>query len=255
MIDCNIDVNEHVIYIDKLDSTNSYLSNLCENEDVKEYTTIISDFQTNGRGQIGNRWESQRGENLTFSTVVYPTSILAREQFIISIITSTAICEALSEYTDDITIKWPNDIYWKDKKICGILIENDLQGINIYKSILGIGINVNQEQFCSDAPNPVSLYQIINTKTDRNLLLNDIICRLIVGFDMIKKGDSNYLDKIYSKYKSMLYRKVGNYLFNDKDGDFIASIDNVELNGHLLLKDLDGKKRSYLFKEVKFIIP
>lgn len=254
MINYNCDCRGSIIHIGELDSTNSYLSNLCEREKVEEYTTIFSDFQTKGRGQIGNSWESQRGENLTFSTVIYPTSILAREQFIISIITSTAICEVLSEYTDDITIKWPNDIYWRDMKICGMLIENDLQGIHLSKSIIGIGLNVNQQTFNSNAPNPVSLIQIINTKTERTLLLNDIICRLKVGFDKIKNNYSDYCNEVYSKYKSLLYRKNGNYFFSDKDGVFIASIYDVQLDGHLILKDIDGNLRSYLFKEVKFMI-
>jgi biotin-(acetyl-CoA carboxylase) ligase len=146
-----------LVALDETASTNQYLSQLCNQlqESVAELTTVTAEFQTAGKGQRGNTWEAEEGKNLLFSFVLYPSFLEARRQFILSQIVSLAIKEELSRWSDEITIKWPNDIYWKDKKICGILIENDLSGHHIRRSIAGIGININQEVFNSDAPNPV----------------------------------------------------------------------------------------------------
>ena len=141
-----------LIHISETNSTNNYLQTLCARQKVEELTTVVADFQTSGRGQRGNSWESEPLKNLLFSFVLFPDFLEARCQFLISQIISLAIKEELSTYTEDISIKWPNDIYWKEKKICGILIENDLMGRNICQSIAGIGININQEEFYSPAP-------------------------------------------------------------------------------------------------------
>ena len=137
-----------LIHISETNSTNSYLQTLCaKQQGVAAFTTVVADFQTSGRGQRGNSWESEPKKNLLFSFVLFPDFLEARRQFLISQIVSLAIKEELDSYADDFSIKWPNDIYWKDKKICGMLIENDLMGRNISQSISGIGINVNQEAF------------------------------------------------------------------------------------------------------------
>ena len=119
-----------------------------------------STIQTAGRGQAGNSWESEAGKNLLFGLLFHPREVEANRQFILSQAVALSICETLSDYAEDIRIKWPNDIYWKDRKICGMLIENTLVGRCIENCIIGAGININQQTFCSDAPNPVSLRQI-----------------------------------------------------------------------------------------------
>ena len=133
-------------------STNTYLAALCQKEACAELTTVYSSFQSAGRGQRGNSWESEAGKNLLFSFVVYPEFLETHRQFYLSQVTALALHDVLSSYTEGISIKWPNDIYWKDKKICGTLIENDLTGIHISRSISGTGVNLNQERFLSDAP-------------------------------------------------------------------------------------------------------
>ena len=120
-----------LIHISETNSTNNYLQTLCARQKIEELTTVVADFQTSGRGQRGNSWESEPLKNLLFSFVLFPDFLEACCQFLISQIISLAIKEELSTYTEDISIKWPNDIYWKEKKICGILIENDLMGRNI----------------------------------------------------------------------------------------------------------------------------
>ena len=161
-----------ILRVAETTSTNSLLRELIIKESLSEGSVVVADFQTAGRGQIGNVWESEAGKNLMFSTVLYPTCIPANRQFLISQIAALSVKETLDLYTDHVTVKWPNDIYWKDKKICGMLIENDLSGHNLYCSIIGIGINLNQAVFRGDAPNPVSLFQIIGKEVDREEVLD-----------------------------------------------------------------------------------
>jgi len=229
-----------IIHIDETDSTNRWLREQGGEDDV----VVWADYQTAGRGQGKNTWESERGKNLLFSMLLHPWNIPANRQFAISMQVSLAICEALGERIGDLSIKWPNDIYWRNAKICGILIENRLKGNHICDSIVGVGLNVNQRQFHSDAPNPVSLWQICEQTTDREQLLNDIL-----------KALDRYWDKdVKAQYLSMLYRHKGFHPYADKAGVFMAEIMDVEDDGHLLLRDEEGKERRYAFKEVSFII-
>ena len=155
-----------LIRLREVNSTNAYIQSLSRDERLPEGSVVWADFQTAGRGQIGNVWESENGKNLTFSIVFYPSFLLAKHQFLISQIASLSVKETLDEFISGITVKWPNDVYWNDKKICGMLIENDLAGQYIYSSVIGIGININQAVFRGDAPNPVSLYQILGREVD-----------------------------------------------------------------------------------------
>ena len=229
-----------IIHIDETDSTNRWL----REQDGEEDMVVWADFQTAGRGQGTNKWESEQGKNLLFSILLHPKDIPANKQFAISMQVSLAICEALGERIGDLSIKWPNDIYWRNAKICGILIENRLQGSRIRDSIIGVGLNVNQRQFHSDAPNPVSLWQICEQDTDREQLLKDIL----------KAFDRHQGKELKAQYLSMLYRRKGFHPYADQNGAFMAEIVDVEEDGHLLLRDEEGKERRYAFKEVSFII-
>lgn len=237
------------IFLSETISTNSHLAELCDASPVKELTSVYTDFQTAGRGQRGNSWESEAGANLLFSFVVYPDFLEARRQFLLSQITALALQETLSEYTDGIRIKWPNDIYWNDKKICGTLIENDLTGIHISRSISGTGVNLNQECFHSNAPNPVSLFQITGRRYDRTGILQQIMERISHYYTLLKAEETGI---ITSRYKAVLYRKEGFYPYRDKEGSFRARICDIEPTGALILEDENGKKREYMFKEVTF---
>ena len=244
-----------IIHIDETDSTNRWLkdhgdgspdSSLlsdCDQENRPRDPVVWADYQTAGKGCGTNTWESERGKNLTFSILIHPTQIAASQQFHISMAVSLAICEALGQYIGDLSIKWPNDIYWRNGKICGMLIENTLKGNTIKDSIIGVGLNVNQRTFHSNAPNPVSLWQIAGQETDREQLLKDILRCL-----------EHYLyQDIKAQYCSMLYRRKGFHPYVDKDGAFMAEMVNVEDDGHLLLRDDSGNDRRYAFKEVQFI--
>ena len=240
-----------LIHISETNSTNSYLQALCSKQQgVAAFTTVVADFQTSGRGQRGNSWESEPKKNLLFSFVLFPDFLEARRQFLISQIVSLAIKEELDSYADDFSIKWPNDIYWKDKKICGMLIENDLMGRNISQSISGIGINVNQEAFYSTAPNPVSLRQITGKQYDIFEILKNIMLRIQSDYELLRNGDT---ELIAHRYEKALFRKEGMHRYKDADGEFFARIICVEPEGKLILEDDAQRKRGYMFKEVEYI--
>jgi len=246
-----------LIALDETDSTNQYLQQLCNDkrEPISEFTTVTAEFQTAGKGQRGNTWEAEEGKNLLFSFVLYPTFWEARRQFILSQIVSLAIKEELSRWSDEITIKWPNDIYWRDRKICGILIENDLAGHSIARTIAGIGININQELFRSDAPNPVSLKQITGKEHDRNSILTHILQRIETYYNnqRIEEPDA-YSTEITARYARSLYRRRGLHPYEDANGKFLARLLRVEQDGRLILEDENGQERQYLFKEVQYVI-
>ncbi|MDU1904534.1 MAG: biotin--[acetyl-CoA-carboxylase] ligase [Dysgonomonas sp.] len=240
------------VHIQETDSTSQYIRKLVSERDTKKSFTVYADFQTSGRGQRGNSWESERGKNLLFSTVLFPKSLEASEQFLLSQIISLAIKDVLDKETSDITIKWPNDIYWKNKKITGILIENDIMDGNIYQSILGVGININQEKFESDAPNPISLKQITGKEYDIKDILQRIINCLSSYHNLINSQEN--ITSIRKQYKESLFRKEGKHLFEDKNGQFYARIIDVEPSGLLVLETEKGDINKYAFKEVKYIL-
>ena len=169
-----------LIVLDETDSTNRYISQLCNNPQkaVAELTTVSAEFQTAGKGQRGNSWEAEKEKNLLFSFVLYPTFLEARCQFILSQIISLSIKEELDRWSDEITIKWPNDIYVGEDKICGILIESSIKGGRITRCVAGIGLNVNQEEFESWIPNPTSIRNVTGEETDLTQLLDETMHNL-----------------------------------------------------------------------------
>ncbi len=240
-----------IIHFDEIESTNSYLKKLVREKNFEEGTIVTADFQTGGRGQMGNSWFSSKNANLLFSLVIYPTKVKANEQFIISRIVSLAIKKMLEQFTDNIRIKWPNDIYWNDKKIAGILIENDLLGDSIANSVIGIGLNINEKEFPTELPNPVSLFQITGKEHDRDVLLDMFLNEF---FKLYSEMQESEFTNIENKYMANLYRKEKYYWYEDADGRFQAKIENVLPSGHLILSEIDSNlERKYSFKEVKFI--
>lgn len=232
-----------IIHIAETDSTNRWLQD--DSRDSSSQPVVVwTDFQTAGKGQGTNSWESERGKNLLFSILYHPQGIPANRQFAISMAMSLAIVDALEEQIGDVSIKWPNDIYWRNAKICGILIENRLQGQTIKDAIIGVGVNVNQQKFLSNAPNPISLWQIHGHETDREALLQTILERF-----------TYYNNKeLKQQYIGKLYRRKGFHPYCDKDGAFMAEFKDVEDDGHLILSREDGLLCRYAFKEVQFII-
>ena len=241
-----------ITHIAQTESTNRWL----KDRGGAARTVVWADYQTAGRGCGSNSWESERGKNLTFSLMLHPEPLTASEQFRISMVVSLAICEALDQLVGDISIKWPNDIYWRNGKLCGILIENTLKGVSIKDSIVGVGLNVNQERFVSDAPNPVSLWQITGQPTDRGELLGDILRRIDMlmpqAYDNGQQPGA--AEGLRRKYMSRLYRRRGFHPYVDARGAFMAQIADVGDDGLLTLVDDSATPRHYAFKEVQFVI-
>ena len=182
-------------------STNSFLRELNGGDASFDMELATTEFQTAGRGQKGNSWESEQSKNLLFSILLHPVYVQPSKQFCISEAIALAVVKSLKEIVadelvaKDFSVKWPNDIYWKNKKIAGILIENELFGSTIRDCIVGVGININQQIFLSDAPNPVSLYNILGVNTNVEEVLDDIIKQFVANVSMIENGKQPFCIK------------------------------------------------------------
>ena len=255
-------MNFEIKHIEETDSTNRWMK-----ENGAGNLVVVADYQTAGKGCGTNSWESERGQNLLFSVMIHPESLQAKNQFIITQVVSVALCKTLERYLlhptlgsaaspreepllpgggeHVVAIKWPNDIYVGDKKICGVLIENRLAGRMIKDSIIGIGLNVNQQEFKSDAPNPVSIRQLTGRDTNREELLEAFLAEL---------NECCKSQTIIADYKARLYRREGLHPYSSGDETFRASIVDVKDDGRLVLQDENGIAHMYRFKEVTFII-
>ena len=221
---------------------------------------LYAGFQTAGRGQTGNGWESEEGKNLLCSILLPPRANL----FELNVITSVAVhrminCQ-LSILNSQLTIKWPNDIYWGDKKLAGILIENAIIGNEVKYSIAGIGLNVNQTEWKSDAPNPVSLKQITGKEYDIDALMTTLM-------NKIHEVQTMRQEDIWEYYRRHLYRREGEWLFAEREVNltpsriltkqpkeaFKASIADITKQGELVLRTAQGEKK-YHFKEILFVV-
>ena len=237
-----------IIRLKDVDSTNRYLKELSD-ENEAEMTVVVADYQSAGKGQGAHTWESEAGKNLLFSIKVHPHWVPVRRQFVLSMVGALAIKEALDSYTDGITLKWPNDVYWNDKKISGTLIETAIDSKGIKTCIFGVGVNINQMLFTSDAPNPVSLAQILGHEVDKEEVLQKIIEAFQRYYELLRRAD--YMD-VSGIYHLALYRRKGYYEYEDKDGKFEGAFVEVEDDGHLILHDKKGVIRSYAFGELQF---
>ena len=250
-------MNNHIHYLQTI-STNTKLKELMqENPLLPQFTVVSAGYQTSGRGQRKNIWESEADKNLLFTLLLTPTTLPASEAFAISKIVSVAIAEWLQTFVDDVKIKWPNDIYSGDKKICGILIENSIMGVNISSAVVGVGININQTNFSPTLPNPISI--AMSTQKEYNLkeMLEGVVAE-------IKSCYSSYFDvgeeEVNTRYHNMLYRlnKLAKYNIitsNLKEKKMEeATIIGVAQNGSLRLKHADATVCTYAFKEVEFVL-
>lgn len=243
----------HITVLDEVDSTNLYLNRLLNaDQEVEEGTVIQANYQTQGRGQVGNSWFANPKESLLFSVLIQPTMVQPVNQFVISRMISVAIQQVLSEYVSGIKIKWPNDIYYGNNKVGGILIENVLQGRQIVNSIVGVGLNVNQSSFPAGIPNPISLRQIVGHALEVEHLLQQILGRFFSLYDILKANNDERFENLY---KAHLYRLNERCWYRDEEGSFEGVITDVLSTGHLELERLStGERRLYAFKEIEFII-
>jgi len=242
----------NIIRLDETDSTNSYASQHIKQQPFEEGLIIITDHQTLGKGQAGNKWESEKGKNLTFSVILTPVFLPVEDQFLISKIASLAVLSVLRYMqVDNISIKWPNDIYVADRKIAGILIENAVKGNVFETSIIGTGININQTKFSEEIANPTSLKMITNKDFDPEACLKLYIAELQQWYQELKLKnysliDKEYLNSIYH-FNSWAY-----YIYMSEK--ILARIVGVNKYGKLLLEREDASVIECDIKEIKYLI-
>lgn len=243
----------NIIILQETASTNDYVKRNAGT--LPSGTVIIAVSQTAGRGQKGNSWEAEPGKNVTLSLLLKRPQVDVKKQFAISEAVSLAIVDELENYATGFKIKWPNDIYYGDRKIGGILIEHSLDAQGIEYTIAGVGVNINQQEFVSNAPNPVSLFQITGKTYDMELInsrFSEILERYC-NFD----GTSEQLDNLHNRYLASLYRYDGEpHSFVSPNGThFHATIKAVAPDGTLTLcHSSDNSCHNYHFKEVGFVI-
>lgn len=240
-----------LILLDETSSTNEYASNLLKNQVVENFTTVSAFWQSMGKGQKGSSWESEAGKNLTFTIVTHPEFLPVSRHFMLSIIVSLAVTDFLSKETVDFRIKWPNDLYHKKNKIGGILIENSISGAYFRDSLAGIGLNLNQLVFRSDAPNPVSLRMLTAREYNREDCLDKIVKYYINRFEELRHEKFHQLQETY--YSRLLgYEEF--LLYEAKGKKFEARITEVKETGELGLTTREGVKSFFDFKEVRLLL-
>ncbi|MDE6562338.1 MAG: biotin--[acetyl-CoA-carboxylase] ligase [Muribaculaceae bacterium] len=240
-----------IIHLEDVDSTNAYIM---RNVGELEAPVMVAAYrQTAGQGQRGNSWEAEPGKNLTFSIFYRPVALPPMAQFSMSEAVALAVVDFLGAHGVEAKVKWPNDIYVGDKKICGILIRHSVMGGVVSYSVIGVGIDVNQTLFLSDAPNPVSMKQITGETYDLQMLekeIADIVERRLEGVN-----DPDIRIKLHEEFMKNLWRGDGKeYPFADTaTGEtFMAHIESIASHGPITLRLLDGSERTYAFKEVSF---
>ena len=283
------------MYIPRTNSTNTLMRELIAAGNPPEF--IYTGFQTAGRGQAGNGWESEEGKNLLCSIAVESrktASLKVESPFYLNVLVSVAVHKVVAQllqrsgltakrsysdsgltakrsYSEAVTIKWPNDIYWGDRKIAGILVENTLMGSEVRYSIAGIGLNVNQTEFVSGAPNPVSMKQISGTDFEVNRIMEQLIAE-------VRRVEAMEREEVWAYYKAHLYRREGFWPFVEREVSleptmnarreeaqsikdqgqgvkvFMARIADICPTGEIVLEDQNGISKKYHFKEIRFVV-
>ena len=245
-------LGKQILYFDDLESTNAIAIEMKAQDKIEEGSVIVCGYQENGKGLDANKWESESGKNICLSFCLCPGFIKPEEQFLLNKVVSLGVADLVKELLvrKQVKIKWPNDVYVDDKKIAGILINNSIQGDEMSSSIIGIGLNVNQDKFYSDAPNPVSLKMLSKKEYDLDWILN----RLCDYINFRFRGLMRDRNKIDEEYLKNLYR-FGVFEKYKIDNKIIkAKITGLDEYGKLCLESKEGEKYSCDLKEVEFII-
>lgn len=245
-----MDNRANIIEISSVNSTNIYASELLKNHVLAEGTIIWTKSQRQGRGQRGNNWHSEDNQNITCSIIISPDFLPIEKQFYLSILTSVSIIDFLKDKVPVTSIKWPNDIYYKDLKLGGILVENTICGSAFTNSIIGIGLNINQKKFPAEIPNPVSLTNICNQEFDLKTLIIELSGCFYRNYEKLRAGKWEILKKEYMKNLYLFGKKES---YKDSEGVFTGTIVDVLDTGELVIADEFKNKRYYLFKEVEFV--
>lgn len=241
----------HIIKLNAIDSTNSYLRQLSASQSLEDYTIVVANHQTEGRGQMGTQWHSQDGKNLIVSVFKDVSFVNLEYHFFISIVTSLAIFDTLQCFNiNRLKVKWPNDILSEDKKIAGILIENVIKQNKLQASIIGFGLNINQTSF-ENLPQATSLHNITGRVIDRDEILHIILKNLEQYFVLLEQ---KRYDELINKYENNLFRKNKPSTFKDVEGSmFSGYIKGVTQSGQLIIQLEDYILKAFDFKEVTLL--
>ena len=239
------------IKLNAIDSTNSFLKELAHNSSLKDYTVVTANSQTKGKGQMGSTWVSEPNKNLLCSVFVRFDGLSADNQVLINYAVSLAIVNTLAKFKiSKLAIKWPNDILSSSHKICGILVENVMQSTEIKSTIIGIGLNVNQEVFSNQLTNVTSMKNVTKKNIDLDALLEVLITELKTSISYIINSESTVLKTNYLK---LLYKKNIPTMFkNSEDVLFMGKILGVSLLGKLQIELDDESIQEFGIKEVSF---
>jgi BirA family biotin operon repressor/biotin-[acetyl-CoA-carboxylase] ligase len=244
-------IGSNLMFFENLPSTNNYAADLLKNNNLQEGTIIYTNYQPEGRGYSGTKWESEDGKNLLISILLFPSFINPEDQFNISMTISLGICDFLMRDIPDCSIKWPNDIYVNNDKIAGMLIESSVLNNQIEFTIAGIGLNINQEKFKSNAPNPVSLSLLTGKRYDLPACMNQLLTDLDKRYKQLIAGNSVQIKK---EYVSKLYRLKEWCRFKYIKEIFTGRILTVGEYGRLKIENQNGEISEFSFKEIEFIL-
>ncbi len=236
-------------YIEQTTSTNDEARKEC----YDHLDAIWSEYQTSGRGQRGHSWYSAEGENVTFSVVLKPSFLPVVEQFLLSEVVALALVDTMAEYGIECRIKWTNDLYASDSKLAGVLIEHQLSTEGIVRTIVGIGLNINQREFPADLPNPTSMALLRSASFDRREVLERYMANLEAWYGRLLEGNKSAIEE---RYRELMYHLDEQHIYALASGEkFRAIIRGVRPSGELRLEHEDGTIREYAFKEVEFVLP
>jgi BirA family biotin operon repressor/biotin-[acetyl-CoA-carboxylase] ligase len=235
------------IKLDSVDSTNNYALSMKGTLSFREGLVVTANYQTSGNGQRGKFWESSVGENVLISVVIEP-NIPAKDQFLLSQCVALALYDLLTSYTDDVNIKWPNDILVSKQKIAGILIQNILKENKITHSVIGVGLNVNQTKFKSYSPQATSLNLLLNKTFDVSKVQDGLLKYLAERIKQLRSGADQQ-----KEYLSALFLNNKVAAFESEGQKFMGIIQGVSKSGKLQIKLEDTIVTEFDNQEVKFL--
>ncbi|HLP63922.1 biotin--[acetyl-CoA-carboxylase] ligase [Flavobacterium sp.] len=240
-----------IIKLNAIDSTNDFLKDLIRNQLVENFTTVVANSQTKGRGQMGTQWQSEDGKNLIMSSLVKEVPFSVDDIFVLNCLVSVAIVRALNEFeVPKLSIKWPNDIMSDTKKIAGVLIENLIKPDSTFVSVVGIGLNVNQKHFI-ELPNASSMVIQAGKQFDLDDVLEIVLSQLNYYYNVVKEGK---VDQLWDLYHQHLFKKKVPAVFEDARGKrFMGIINQVNRQGKLEVQLEDDSIQQYTIKEIKMI--
>ena len=242
-------IGHEIISLKQCSSTNEYASQLIKKNNVSNGLVVKTDYQYEGKGHSGSKWESNKKENLIFSIILLPEDFIVDWHFYLSKFVSVAICKCLRKYISNTYIKWPNDIICDNKKICGILIENTIEKKLVKSSVIGIGLNINQNEFSEDVK-ATSLSLEIGHNIDADIFFNELLNLLNDEFDKLSENNFNDVD---NDYITMLFW-MNTWNNFRKDGKiFKGKITGISDYGELLIENITGETLKIGFKEVEFL--